>query len=185
MEVAVASRFLALLTVASQVAVVALVVLAIAGLRSERVAAWERERLAPSALGVAWLVATVATAGSLYYSEVAHFVPCTLCWYQRIAMYPLTIVLGVAVLRHDAAVWRYALGLTVPGALIGAYHYQLQRFPTQASVACDVSSPCSLTWVWELSYVSIPLMALTAFVLVTALLLVARLDPPHAVRSRP
>ena len=63
-----------------------------------------RSRLAPMALTLAWGVALLATAGSLYFSEVANYLPCTLCWYQRIAMYPLVLILGIAVLRRDTAV---------------------------------------------------------------------------------
>jgi len=157
------SLFFALLTVVAQVGTFAIAV-------SARV----RELVRPTALPIAWLVAAVATAGSLYYSEVVGFVPCVLCWYQRIAMYPLSAILAVAALRRDTLVWRYALPLTLVGGVISVYHYQLERFPTQSSVACDADVPCTVTWVWQFHYISIPMMALTGFVAITALLLLAR-----------
>jgi disulfide bond formation protein DsbB len=163
MSVSTMSVFFALLAVAAQAGTVAVVT-------SRAV----REMVRPHALQIAWLVATVATAGSLYYSEVAGFVPCQLCWYQRIAMYPLSAVLAVAAIRRDSQVWRYVLPLTVVGAVIATYHYQLQRFPSQSSVTCDADAPCTVTWVWEFHYISIPMMALTGFLFITTLVLLAR-----------
>jgi len=157
------STFFALLAVAAQAGTVAVIALRAV-----------REMVRPHALQIAWLVATVATAGSLYYSEVAGFVPCVLCWYQRIAMYPLSAVLAVAAIRRDGQVWRYVLPPTVVGGLIATYHYQLQRFPSQSSLTCDAEVPCTQTWVWEFHYISIPLMALTGFVFITTLVLLAR-----------
>ena len=73
-------------------------------------------------------------AGSLYFSEVAHFVPCRLCWYQRIAMYPLVLLLGIATLRRDVGIRLYAIPLAAIGAAVSIYHVQLERFPDQAHV---------------------------------------------------
>ncbi len=126
-----------------------------------------------NALWLAWLVAVTATLGSLYYSEVAGFEPCRLCWYQRIAMYPLAVILGIAAWRHDGAVRRYALPLAVVGGAIAGYHYALQRFPDLDAGACTVGIPCSAIWVERFGFVTIPYMALSGFALVAALLLVA------------
>jgi disulfide bond formation protein DsbB len=167
--------FFALLAVAAQLALAALAVAALAAGRW-RPAARLRAALAagPSqALGLAFLVALVATLGSLYLSEVAGFVPCTLCWYQRAAMYPLALLLGVAAVRRDLAVRPYAVALAGIGATISAYHHLLERFPAIDAGACDPDNPCTLVWVWQLHYLSIPLMAGTAFALVAALLLSA------------
>jgi disulfide bond formation protein DsbB len=130
-----------------------------------------REAVDGSSLVLAWIVALVATLGSLYYSEVAHFVPCPLCWYQRIAMYPLTVVLGIAAFRSDYRIRRYVLPVVAIGSMISIYHYQLERFPSQASLACSVDVPCTTVWVWRFHYISIPFMALSAFALIAALLL--------------
>ena len=86
------------------------------------------------ALWLAALVAIATTCGSLYYSEIAHFVPCKLCWFQRIAMYPLSITLVVAAVRRDTRVWWYVVPPAVVGAAIAVYHAQLQAFPAAALV---------------------------------------------------
>jgi len=174
------SLFFALLTVTTNVVVVTIVVLAIAG-RWSPTAARHLGRieavLGEPAIFLAGLVALVATLGSLYYSEVAHFTPCLLCWYQRIAMYPLAVILPIAAFRRDRGIWRYVVPVAAIGAAISIYHYQLQRFPDQASVSCSVEAPCALTWVWQLGYISIPFMALSAFALIVTLLLVGRTAP--------
>ncbi len=121
---------------------------------------------------VAWAQALVATLGSLYFSEVMLLTPCMLCWYQRIAMYPLSVMLAVAALRRDLAVRRYAFPLALIGASIAAYHYLLERFPTVlSSGACSAGVPCTTVWVWQFHYISIPFMALSGFALIITLLL--------------
>lgn len=125
-------------------------------------------------LRLAWVMALVATAGSLYFSEVAHFTPCELCWYQRIAMYPLALVLGIAVVRRDQAVRRYVLPLAISGAVIAAYHYTIQQFPDLSVTACSTTTPCTSAWVWKFGFVSIPLMALVSFATIVAVLLLDR-----------
>jgi disulfide bond formation protein DsbB len=172
-----ASLFFAMLAVACQLATVGIGALWVFGRRTD---AWRRvsEELSPAALPLAWAVALVATAGSLFYSEYAHYVPCALCWYQRIAMYPLAVILAVAVLLRERSVWRYVLPLTIGGALISLYHYQLERFPSQHSVACTEAAPCTLVWVWKFHYISIPMMALSGFLFITTLVLVARKEQP-------
>ena len=124
-------------------------------------------RIGPSALWLAWGVALVCTLGSLYFSEVAHFVPCKLCWYQRICMYPLVVMLGVAAWRQRIEIARATLPLVAIGAAISTYHYLLERFPSMESAAsCDPSAPCTLVWVWRFHYLSIPAMALSGFALI-------------------
>ena len=164
-----------LLTVIAAVSAIGIAVLAVAGpdrFPGARDAVWET--LEPSALWLAFLVALTATLGSLYLSEVAHFVPCKLCWYQRIAMYPLVPILGVAALKRDPGVWRYTVPVAAIGAAISIYHYQLERFPTQTSVSCSAEAPCTVVWIWKFHFVSIPFMALSGFALIVALLIVAR-----------
>jgi len=168
------SLLFAMLTVGANAFVLLALVLALTARFSERVATalgWLRDMVGGSSLALAWIVALVATLGSLYYSEVAHFPPCKLCWYQRIAMYPLAVVLGIAALRSDHGVRRYVLPVVAIGAAISIYHYQLERFPAQASLACSVEVPCTTVWVWQFHYISIPFMALSAFTLIATLLL--------------
>jgi len=118
-----------------------------------------------------WLsfaIAAVATGGSLYYSEVAHFVPCTLCWYQRIAMYPLAIVLLVGAVTRDVRSMLYVVPIAAAGLLVSLYHYQLELFPEQATV-CTTGVPCSFRYVEEFGFISIPFMAGSAFISILAL----------------
>lgn len=159
--------FFAILTVAADAFVVVALVLRATGSN-----AWTRfrEAFAPSALWFAWVVALVCTAGSLYLSEVRHFTPCTLCWYQRIGMYPLALILGIAAFKSDWGVRRYVVPLASAAALISAYHYQLERFPTQGHVACTLETPCTFVWIWRFHFISIPFMALSGFLLIVTLL---------------
>lgn len=129
--------------------------------------------LSSDGLRLAWLVAAIATAGSLYFSEVAGYEPCRLCWYQRIAMYPLSVILGIAAIRGDTGIVRYALPLTVIGAPISLYHYLIEWLPAIAGDACDPRNPCTLVWFRELGVVTLPLMALAAFVLIALVLVLA------------
>lgn len=132
--------------------------------------AWIAKVVAPSGLHLALVVAAVAMGGSLFLSGVAHFPPCHLCWYQRIAMYPLVPLLLVAAVRRDHLVWRTVWALPAIGSVISIYHYQLERFPDQSALACDADVPCSVSWVWKFHYISVPLMALTAFALIALFL---------------
>ena len=130
-----------------------------------------REFGSPRALlGLAWVVALAATAGSLYFSNVAGFAPCVLCWWQRIAMYPLVLVLGVATLSGDARAWRYAVPLTVAGFAIALYHITLQHQPALDVGACAADVPCTVRYVSVLGYVTIPGMAGASFLAVTGFL---------------
>ena len=89
------------------------------------------------ALWLGWIVAAVTMGGSLYYSQVANFIPCELCWAQRICLYPFAIVLLVAALRRDRKVWTYVVPVAVIGAGIASYHVQLQAYPGPAVVLLD------------------------------------------------
>jgi disulfide bond formation protein DsbB len=133
-----------------------------------------RARIEPVALPAAFAVATVAMLGSLYYSEIAGFTPCELCWYQRIAMYPLSPVLGIAAWRRDVQIRLYTLPLAGVGAMVAAYHALLQRFPSLSGDACDPSNPCTGIWVQEFGFVTIPVMALSGFLAIIVLLSLIR-----------
>lgn len=173
MDVRTMSTFFALLTVIADVSVLAIAVI---GMGARWPGSLRRARdgmcdlLSETGLWLAWLVALTATLGSLYYSEVAHFLPCKLCWFQRIGIYPLAVVLLIAALRRDRAIRFYAIPVAAISAAISTYHYQLERFPTQASPSCSVEAPCTVVWVWRFHYISIPMMALSAALLVIVLL---------------
>lgn len=113
-------------------------------------------------------VAAVATLGSLYFSEVAGFPPCDLCWYQRILMYPLVVVLGLAAYEDRPGVWRTGLVLSGLGTLVAAYHTWIQ-FSSDA--ACTVGGACGAVY-WEaFGIFTIPRLSLLAFLLITGGLL--------------
>jgi disulfide bond formation protein DsbB len=133
-----------------------------------------RELLGAIPLWLAFAVAATATAGSLYLSEVAGYVPCTLCWYQRIAMYPLVMILGIAAWRRDVGVRRYVVPLAGVGAVIAAYHVALQRLPGLPAGACSLDAPCTAIYVERFGFVTIPVMALIGFVAILTLLVVLR-----------
>ena len=105
--------------------------------------------------------------GSLYYSEIVGFVPCTLCWYQRILMYPLTLILLVGILKHDEGVFDYVLPFSLLGIGVSTYHYLIQLGVIPHSPACAVGIPCGLRYVNYFGFLTIPLMALTAFTIIT------------------
>lgn len=119
--------------------------------------------IGPSALTLAAFVAVVATLGSFYLSEVAHFVPCKLCWYQRIGMYPLAVILVIAAVRKDWRVWPYTVALAALALPISIYHVLLEHYPALESGACDLNNPCSIVWVRHFGVVTIPYMAASAF----------------------
>ena len=131
-------------------------------------------------LYLAWMVALIATLGSLYFSEVRGFVPCVLCWFQRIMMYPLVVVLGVAAFRGDLGIRTYALPLAVIGwgvALVqnlegwGVIQTMKVCGVGQTTAGCDAKWPIFGEGLTQLSnVVTIPVLALTAFTLIIALL---------------
>ena len=177
MSVGFVTLFLALLALVAQVCVVGALILWL-GRRSTalgRLSESFRDSVGPQAVTMAFAVALVCTLGSLYLSEVAHYVPCKLCWYQRIAMYPLVPILLVALLRKDNRVAAYVLPLTIIGGLISTYHVLLERFPELEGVSsCDPVNPCSAILLERFGYLTIPTMALSGFALITVLVLVAR-----------
>jgi len=129
-------------------------------------------------LWLAFLVAAVATGGSLFFSEIVHFVPCELCWFQRICMYPLSITTLLMALANDHRATRYLLPLPVVGAGVSVYHLLVENGVLKESQACLVSAPggCTTKWINEFGYVTIPTLALTGFALTFAFMLLAVLD---------
>jgi disulfide bond formation protein DsbB len=167
---------LAALGVAGQVLGGALILVglaAAAGLRAPfralRDAAWGYE------LWAAFVVAAVATGGSLFFSETAHFIPCELCWFQRICMYPLAITTLLLALAGDHRAARYLLPLPVVGAGVSVYHLLVENGVVEQAKACVISAPggCATKWINEFGYMTIPTLALTAFVLLIGFLALA------------
>lgn len=128
------------------------------------------DAIRPFGLRLAAAVAVTCMAGSLYFSEIAGFLPCTLCWYQRIAMYSLAVVLTLAAARHDVSIRWYALPLAAIGGAFATYHWLLERFPSIDAGACSASVPCEFVWFERFGFVTLPFMALTGFAAVILLL---------------
>jgi len=129
--------------------------------------------LSQNSLKFALLVSVVATGGSLFLSEVAHFEPCKLCWFQRIFMYPLPLILGVANARKIKEVKSFVLPLSLIGALIALYHYYLQISPG-VPIPCSAvgfSVSCSERFFTYFGYITIPWMSFSAFVLIIVFML--------------
>lgn len=126
---------------------------------------------------IALTMAVVATAGSLYYSQVAGFIPCEYCWYQRIAMYPLVPVLFVGVRTGDRSVRRYVLPIAVIGSVIAAYHTLIENFPELAAAECSGVVACTAPYVQKFGFLGIPFMALMSFGVIIAALLLDRPAP--------
>ncbi|MFL5894148.1 MAG: disulfide bond formation protein B [Thermoleophilaceae bacterium] len=142
--------------------------------RARRLLAEARDSLLGGELWAAWGVALVATAGSLFYSEYSQFIPCRLCWFQRIGMYPLVAILLIAALRRDVRGGAlYALPLPIFGAIVAIYHVYIEYHPEAETAGCKIGAPCSTKWVDKLGYVTIPSLALTAFAAIITLLLMA------------
>lgn len=129
-------------------------------------------------LWAAFLVAAIGTGGSLFFSEIAGFIPCELCWYQRICMYPLSLLLLFAAAHDDRRVVRYLLPLPLVGACVSVYHLLVENKVVGQSQACLLSAPggCGVKWINEFGYVTIPTLALSGFLLLLVLLPLATLD---------
>jgi disulfide bond formation protein DsbB len=127
-------------------------------------------------LSLAWVIATIATLGSLYFSEIMGYLPCNLCWYQRILMYPLVIVLGIATARKDLNQTIYVLPITIVGMCISAYHYAMEKtswFEHSGNI-CGIV-PCDAEYINWFGFITIPFLALTAFTLITVILICIRI----------
>lgn len=111
-----------------------------------------------------FLIALGATVGSLSLSEIASFAPCKLCWWQRIFMYPQTIIAGVALMVNDRQVRKYILPLSITGLVIAFYHYVMQLFPDLLHCSEEVAK-CSTKQFASFGYMTIPVMSATAFLL--------------------
>lgn len=125
---------------------------------------YRNEFLQKNAMLFAFLTALLATVGSLFMSEIAGYSVCKLCWYQRIFIYPQTIILGIALVRKARNIFYYTILLNIVGGIIAVYHYVIQRMNYLASCAIDEVS-CSVQYIFSFGYMTIPIMALTTFIL--------------------
>ena len=122
-----------------------------------------------------WLLVSAATLGSLFFSEIMDFPPCSLCWYQRIFMYPMVLVLGVGLLPFDGKVVRFALPLALGGWLIALYHALLyEGLIPESAAPCSQGVSCSEEYIEFLGFLSIPMLSLCAFTAIVMALLLLR-----------
>ena len=133
----------------------------------ERISLW----LNRNSLYIALLASLIALCGSLYFSEVRGYVPCVLCWYQRILMYPLVVVTLVGALKRDEYLPAYVLPLSIAGMLVSGYHILMERGVIPPSATCAADVPCNISYVSYLGFITIAVMAFTAFTLITLIML--------------
>ena len=154
-----------------------LLVIGIAALFSARARHWLaeiRDGMLGGELWIAFGFAAVATLGSLFFSEISQFIPCRLCWFQRIGMYPLAVLLLLAAIRRDVRGGAiYGLPLAAFGALVAIYHLYIEYHPEAETASCKIGAPCATKWIDKLGYITIPALALTAFLAIIALLCMA------------
>jgi disulfide bond formation protein DsbB len=122
---------------------------------------------------VAWMLAMIATLGSLFFSEVLDYPPCILCWYQRICMYPLGLLLLVRLLRFDLSTLYYVMPLSIAGAAIAVYHNLLYyKLLPESSAPCTKGISCTSVHIEWFGFLTIPLLSLIAFVLLNIIFVI-------------
>lgn len=126
-------------------------------------------------LYLAFSVALIATIGSLFFSEILHFPPCVLCWYQRIAMYPLVSIFAVAILKKDKNVDFYAWPLIIFGSVVGLYHNLLYyNVLSEALAPCIAGISCTTKFIQWLGFITIPFLSLIAFLTLGVTMIIYR-----------
>jgi disulfide bond formation protein DsbB len=168
-----AQLFFSLLMFAAALGCLALVALRIAASSGNRGATELGRAISDAGVWLAFVVAATATLGSLYFSDVANFVPCRLCWFQRVAMYPLSVILLVGAIRREVAVRWYAGPLALIGLVVASYHTLIEWRPELDSGACEAFGPsCTDVWFREFGFVSLATMSLVGFLTILLLLFV-------------
>lgn len=123
----------------------------------------------------AWIVALIATLGSIYMSQVLRFTPCTLCWYQRIFMFPLLFILTVGILTKDKKMYLYVLPLSITGLIISIYHNLIYYgFISESLSPCYQGVACNTKQLELFGFITIPLLSLISFSAITAFMLILR-----------
>jgi disulfide bond formation protein DsbB len=129
---------------------------------------------APMHIFAAWFIASLAAMGALFMSEVMGFAPCVLCWWQRIFMFPLVLILALGLFPFDAKVLRYAMPLALLGLGVAAFHVLLTMgIIPEALAPCRQGIPCKTIQIEWFGFVTIPLLSFLAFLTINGLLLAA------------
>ena len=122
-------------------------------------------------LYIAWIQAILALAGSLYFSEIAHFPPCILCWYQRIFMYPLALLIPVGIIKKDKNLPYYVLPLVTIGGLISIYHNLLYwNIIPESYSPCAAGISCTTKFIEWGGFITIPFLSLVAFLVIAIMM---------------
>ena len=122
-----------------------------------------------------FIISSIATLGSLFFSEIMEFVPCTMCWYQRIFMYPLVLIFLINLLYPDEKVFKYSIPLILTGFLFSLYHnFLMWGIIPESAVPCKQGVPCSTEYFEYFGFVNIPFLSLSAYGLILFLLLVGQ-----------
>src|SRR4051812_1850852 len=129
------------------------------------------DRLGATSRHIALLAAWVAMCGSLFFSEVLGWQPCVLCWYQRILMYPLAVLLAIGIVRRDRGLHVYVLPFSIAGIGVSLYHYLLIKTDWLPPPPCAVGVPCTVDYLNWLGFINIPFLALAAFLIITCMML--------------
>lgn len=120
------------------------------------------------------IISLLGLFGSLYFSEIRHFAPCNLCWYQRIALYPIVLLSAVGIIRRDRGLPAYVLPLSLIGLIFAAYQNLLQYGVITERVAlCSATVSCTATYINLFGFITIPLLSLIAFILISFLMVIA------------
>ena len=131
-------------------------------------------------LWAAFVVAAIATGGSLFFSQVAGYIPCEMCWFQRICMYPLSILTLFTAWHGDTRAARYFLPFPVIGGGVSIYHILIENHVVSKPAQCSVgAADCGVKWINYYGFMTIPTLALTGFVLLIGFLALAAMDPPR------
>ena len=132
-----------------------------------------------------FIVASVATFGSLFFSEIMNFVPCTMCWYQRIFMYPLILIFIINLLYPDEKVFKYSILLVTTGLLFSIYHnLLLLGIIPELAVPCASGVPCSTEYINWFGFITIPLLSFTAYLILFILLIVGKKTSQNKLESK-
>jgi disulfide bond formation protein DsbB len=181
MDVALADRFFALMTLAALAGTLGIAVLSFGGRFSPSLARWNsqlKDVFGDWTYWIVFLIALVSMVGSLYYSEIVGYAPCSLCWYQRIVMYPLVVIMGIAAFKRDEKIRIYVLPLMVIGAILALYQYIIGYIPDAEVLGCSLDVSCTERYIWEFGFVDFPFMSFVGFSLMISLMLWASPGQP-------
>ncbi len=134
-----------------------------------------------NALYFAWAVALVGMLGSIYASNILHWLPCNLCWYQRIFLYPLVLIIGIGILRKSDDLEYYVLPFSILGGLVALYHELIQiGIIPEKLLPCTYGVSCTTKYINLYGFITIPLLSLAAFILISICIIIYMKEKANA-----